>query len=308
MSRHPNVTGPDDLTRIEGIGSKRAERLHAAGIRTYVDLASRSADDIAKLMSDEHGLSQARLHSWRDQARELAAAAPARAVPATRARPQRNGQHEESFMVSVLLNEDGSIRRTTARRMVTGEQRHWPRLERDALFDFIETTISAQTAEAKTSAERPPSQVQQAEAMPAAVPHPRDESQPAVAGGAAVEAHRARLASSAVLSVGRAPLRATEPFTMTMTIYLADPASHADRLAYSAVIEARPMAGGPKQTIARASGLFPTTSPTISIDAAGLPTGAYRLDGAVSLREAGGDHSAYLAAMTEGLPVQVLPG
>jgi hypothetical protein len=141
VSGHPNVTGSDDLTRIEGIGSKRAERLHAAGIRTYVDLASRSADDI----------------------------------------------------------------------------------------------------------------------------------------------------------------------TMTMTIYLADPASHADRLAYSALIVARPMAGGLKQTVAQTSGLFPTTSPTIRIDAAGLPAGAYRLDGAVSLREPGGDHSAYLAAMTEGLLVQVLP-
>jgi hypothetical protein len=95
VSGHPNVTGPDDLTRIEGIGSKRAERLHAAGIRTYVDLASRSADDI----------------------------------------------------------------------------------------------------------------------------------------------------------------------TMTMTIYLADPASHADRLAYSAVIVARPMAGGLKQTVAQTSGLFPPRRP-----------------------------------------------
>lgn len=228
MSGHPDVTGPDDLTRIKGIGSKRAERLHAAGIQTYVDLASRSADDIAKLLSDEHGLSQARLDSWRDQARELAVAAPARAVPTTRA--------------------------------------------------------------------------------PAAVPHPRDESQPAVVGGAAVDAYRARLASSAVLSVERPPLRATEPFTMTMTIFLADPASHADRLAYSATIVAWPMAGGPKQTVAQTSGLFPTTSPTISIDAAGLPAGAYRLDGAVSLREHGGGHSAYLAAMIERLLVQILPG
>ena len=49
----------------------------------------------------------------------------------------------------------------------------------------------------------------------------------------------------AALQVEPAMLRAAEPFIMTMTIALAEPASHADRLAYSAVILARPMAGDP---------------------------------------------------------------
>lgn len=206
MSYNPghgdDVAGADDLTRIGGIGSKIAGKLNAAGIQTYADLASRSADDIVKLLPDVIGLSAARLDGWRDQARELAA------------------------------------------------------------------TMSTTAAEAR----------------------------------------RARRVSSAVVSVERTLLRSAEPFAMTMAIDLADLASHADRLAYSAVVVARPLTGGPKRTVAQAEGLIAITSSTISIDAAGLPPGAYRLEGAVSLREPGSDRPVDLTALAEGLLVQVLPG
>jgi predicted flap endonuclease-1-like 5' DNA nuclease len=63
--------GPsDDLTRIAGIGSKIAHRLNAAGIRTYADLSSRPASEIAKILPDI-GLSSTKLDMWRGQAREL---------------------------------------------------------------------------------------------------------------------------------------------------------------------------------------------------------------------------------------------
>jgi hypothetical protein len=208
-----DVAGADDLTRIGGIGSTIADRLYAAGILTYTDLASRSADEISKLLSDVSGLSVGRLDSWRDEARELAAAA---------AHPAPESPVE--------------VRATPAP--------HGP----------------------------------------------------------------ARQTSPAALSVEPAMLRAEEPFTMTMTIDLAEPASHADRLAYSAVIVARPMAGGPKLTVAESDGLLGTTSRAITIYGAGLPPGAYRLDGAVSLREPGRNQPVHLAALVEGLLVQVHPG
>jgi hypothetical protein len=156
---YEDVARTDDLTRIAGIGPKRVERLNAAGIRTYSDLAARSADDLAALVPELTGMSPAQLDGWRGCARELAAqaaappvaagptaAAPAGAAPAVtspavaapvvtspavtvpavtgpavtvpaQAGPVTkpgNGQHEESFLVRVLLNEDGSVRRTTA--------------------------------------------------------------------------------------------------------------------------------------------------------------------------------------------------
>ena len=124
----------------------------------------------------------------------------------------------------------------------------------------------------------------------------------------AAEAQRARPGSFAVLSVERTPLRAAEPFTLTMAIELPEPARHADRLAYSAVVVAMPLTGGQKRTVAKSDGVLATTSPTISIAAAGLSPGPYRLDGAVSVREPGANRPVDLAGMAEGLLVQVLPG
>jgi hypothetical protein len=297
-----DVAGTDDLTRIAGIGAKTAERLNAAGIRNYADLASRSADDLVVLLSDVAGMSSARLDGWRDQARELATATadePARAVPQgsgpedsvpeVAGEAPSNGQHYESFVVRVLLNTDGSIRRTTAQHVGTGTERHWPGLERQALSEFIEEAASPRLGE------RSP-RLGERGLAPTPIPTVR------------VEAQGGQLASSAGLSLEHTLLRAAEPFTMTMTIDFAGPAIDADRLAYSAVIVAKPMVGGPKQTVAQAHGLFATRSPTISIGAKGLPPGAYRLDAAVSLREPGSEHALGLAAMAEGLLVHVLPG
>ena len=329
------VAGADDLTRIGGIGSKIADRLYAAGILTYADLASRSADELSKLLSDVSGLSAGRLDNWRDQARELAAAAPQAVpespvaevpvaeVPAAEvpAGAPGDGQHYESFLVRVLLNEDGSVRRTTAQHIRTGSERHWPGLERQALPEFIETAIASaapsSTAPAEPlpaeppPAEPPPDQARQAEAIHGApaelVTVDGTPAEPVAVRGAPAPPGPARQTSSAALSVEAAVLRSAEPFTMTMTIDLAEPASHADRLAYSAVIVARPMAGGPKLTVAESDGLLATTSPAITIYGAGLPPGAFRLDGAVSLREPGRNQPMHLAALAEGLLVQVLP-
>jgi predicted flap endonuclease-1-like 5' DNA nuclease len=301
-----DVAGADDLTRIGGIGSKIAEKLNAAGVQTYDDLASRSADDIVKLLSDVTGLSTARLDSWRDQARELAATTSAMAAeaPEIPAGSPNNGQHYESFVIRVLLNEDRSIRRTTAQHIRTGAKRHWPGLDHGALPDFIETAIASATPPAKASAEPPTDEARQAEA---ALTRP-GKPQFAPERGTPAQSRPLRRVSSAVASVERTLLRAAEPFTMTITIDLADPASQASRLAYNAVVVARPLTGGPKLTVANSAGLITTTSSTISIDAAGLPPGAYRLDGAVSLREPSSDRPVGLAALAEGLLVQVLPG
>jgi hypothetical protein len=290
--------GTDDLTRIEAIGPRRAERLKAAGIGTYARLASCSRDDIAAVLPD---VTPAKIDAWRDEARELALAASTQAAPGS---PAGDGQRYESVLVRILLNEDGSIRRVTAQHIRTGTERHWPTLDRDALPGFIEAAIASAAPSAKAPAPAPAGPARHAERVRHAGPaRPR----PAEAHEAPAEAQRVRPASSAVLSVEPTPLRAAEPFTVTMAIELAGPASHADRLAYSAVVVARPLTGGQKRTVAKSDGVLAATSSTISIDAAGLSSGAYRLDGAVSLREPGGDRPVDLAGIAEGLLVQVLP-
>ena len=178
----------------------------------------------------------------------------------------------------------------TARHIRTGTECHWPTLEREALPDFIEAAIASAAPAAKAPAEAPAGQ-----ARHAATARPR----PAEVHSALAEVQRTHPMSSAVLSVESTPLRAAKPFTLTMAIELAEPTSHA--------VVAMPLTGGHKQTVAKSDGVLATTSSTISIDAAGLAPGAYRLDGAVSLREPGADRAVDLAGIAEGLLVQVLP-
>ena len=286
-----DVARADDLTQIAGIGPKRAERLNAAGIRTYAELAARSARELAALLPELTGRSAAQLDGWRDRARELAG-------PEGPVTKPGNGQHEESFLVRVLLNEDGSVRRTTVRHVGTGAQRQWPGMERDAMPGFIEAEARSAPRPSSERAERVFDEAQPAQSAPATAPP--DEEPPVAPGGG--------LAASARLVAGQTVLRAAEPFTMTIAIDLAEAAGGADRLAYTAIVVAKPLAGGPKRTVAQSDGLLATATPAILIDAAGLPSGTYRLDGAVSLRESGEDHRAGLAAMAEGLLVHVLPG
>jgi Helix-hairpin-helix domain len=288
-----NVARADDLTRIAGIGTKIAKRLNEAGIGTYAELASRSADNIMALLPDVSGVPLTRVDGWRHEARKLAAAQPSPKSPAA---ARGNDQHYESFLVRVLLNEDGSVRRTTMRHVRTGVERQWPGLGAEALPDFIQASAGTATPPAPTADAEPP-----VDATPAA------DAAPAEVHGEPAGAQPAPFASSAILSVERTTLRASEPFTMTMTIDLTESPTRADRLGYSAVIVAKPLGSGPKRTVAQSDGLVLTTEPTIGIDAAGLPPGAYRLDGAVSLFEPGGDRLLGLAAVAEGFLVHIPP-
>jgi hypothetical protein len=273
-------TGTDDLTRITGIGTKIARRLSEAGVGSYADLASRSADEIVELLPDVSALPVTRVDGWRREAGRLAATRPAPVRPAA----PGNDQHYESYLVRVLLNVDGSVRRTTVRHVGTGAERHWAGLGGEALVDFI-----------RASADFPGPPVPAGEAVPAADAAP-----------AQGEAH-VPSASSAVLSVERTTLRASAPFSLKMTFDLGELPAGASRLGYRALIVAKPLGSGPRRTVAQSDGLIPAETPVISIDAAGLPAGAYRLDGVVTLSVLGRDRPLGLTAIAEGLLVQVLP-
>jgi predicted flap endonuclease-1-like 5' DNA nuclease len=291
----------DDLTRIIGIGTKTAERLRARGIGSFAALAAHAPGEIIALLHDVSGLSAARVDRWRSQARALQAEASARPSsaaddpdpdPEPKPDTAKNGQRYESFLVRILLNEDGSVRRMTAQHVRTGHERHWPGLDRAGLPEFIETAVADSLA---------PS-------APPRTPEPSAQlSGPTRSAVALDAATRSRLKSSAVLSVERTALRTGEPFAVTMNVEFETP--QAARLVYSAIVVARPLTGGPKRTLAQEDGLLAASlSPSIEIKTAGLPAGIYRLDGAVTLREPGADRPARVAVMAEGLLLQVVPG
>ena len=64
--------GKDDLTAIRGIGISKGNRLNAAGIRTYDQLARTTPKELRKILGSR--AVGVRLETWIAKAKELAAA------------------------------------------------------------------------------------------------------------------------------------------------------------------------------------------------------------------------------------------
>src|SRR5215469_11541315 len=323
----------DDLTCIAGIGPETVRRLNEAGIRTYAELAECSTGEIAKVLPGPSTLLWRCINGWRHRAQELAkgtAMPPERGGPAV-----GNGQHYESFIVRVLLNDDGSIRDTRMEHIGTGEVKRWAGWEHDAMLRFIKEA-AAPTAPpvllaapvGPLDAEPHPESLPESVAEPGAASQVDPISQPSVtarapttpspsaqpeasqeaAGSAAADASPPGLLAPIVrLRPDRTLLRAAQPFAVTLSLDLTKVAPQSERLIYSAAVVARQLGGRSGRTLARPSGLLKVAgTTTITIDAGRLPPGTYRLEAAVSLRVAGASHGG-AAAMAEGILLQVLP-
>ncbi len=130
-----NGSARDDLTRIAALGQDIARRLDEAGIRTYAELADCSFGEIAMALSGAGPLVWRCIDGWRRRAQELARGT---AIPPERGGPAAgNGQHYESFIVRVLLNDDGPIRDTRMEHIGTGKVKRWAGWEHNAMLGFI---------------------------------------------------------------------------------------------------------------------------------------------------------------------------
>lgn len=323
----------DDLTRIAGLGQDIARRLDEAGIRTYAELADCSVGQIAKVLPGGGPLLWRRIDGWRHRAQELAGGT---AMPPERRAPAAgNGQHYESFMVRVLLNDDGSIRDTRMEHIGTGEVKRWAGWEHDAMLGFIKDAAAPAAPPmllaapvGPLDAEPHPESVPESVAEPSATsqldpisqppitaraptapaPSAQPEASQAAVGSAAADTSSAGLLAPIVrLRLDRTLLCAAQPFAVTLSLDLTEVAPQSERLIYNAVILARQLGGRSSTTLARPSGLLKAAGTTrITIDAGGLPPGIYRLEAAVSLRAAGASRAG-TAALAEGIVLQVLP-
>jgi len=105
----------------------------------------------------------------------------------------------------------------------------------------------------------------------------------------------------------RTLVRTAQPFAVTLSLDLTEVAPQTERLIYHAVIVARQLGGRSGRTLASPCGLAKVAGTIdITIDAGRLPPGIYLLEAAVSLR-AEGASQAGIAAMAEGIMLQVLP-
>jgi hypothetical protein len=265
--------------------------------------------------------------------------------------PERGGpaagdwQHYESFIVRVLLNDDGSIRDTRMEHIGTGEVRRWAGWEHNAMLGFVEKaaapadsveeaaapaalpallaapvgppdpephpeSVLDPVAESSATSQVRPLSRQPATAKAPATPSPsaQPEGSQTVADSTAADGSPPGLLAPIVrLRPDRTLLRTTQSFAMTLSLDLTKVPPQPERLSYSAVIVARQLGGRSGRTLARPCGLAKVADTiNITIEAGRLPPGIYLLEAAVSLRAEGASRAG-VAAMAEGIMLQVLP-
>ena len=107
--------GADDFERIYRIGATIKNRLYAAGILTFKQLAELSPDQLAARVGDFPGKSAELLQEWINQARALASQPPDAAPQiSTTAEPLEEINsairlHAERFRVELLLRADNTV-------------------------------------------------------------------------------------------------------------------------------------------------------------------------------------------------------
>ncbi|MFF5145057.1 helix-hairpin-helix domain-containing protein [Streptomyces sp. NPDC013157] len=263
----------EELTRIDGVGASTARRLAAAGIRTCAELSAASTDEVLAAVHGLHGMSVSRAERWRKDAAELAAAEPG---------PEPEPADEEgyeSFVLRVRLDR-GRVRATEIRRVRTGESRHWPEWDAEALL----ACVLGRPAPSEADAQPEP------EPQAAAADEPEDRSVPPTV-----------ILAQPRLSVGDGgTVRAWVPFVMDVTLELPPSGDPEQRFAYyAAATEILTDAG--RRMLADGGGVVVAGHPVIRLPLPGLPPGTHSLGIAVSLREPGGLHPSALAATVDGL-------
>ncbi len=225
------------------------------------------------------------------------------------------GLHYESFVVRVLVRDlDSRVASTTVQHVGSQAEHRWAGFDEPALFGFIRTHVSpaggtpaplslpslrAETGERVPATAQPPEVTTGKGGL--AVPEPAPGRVGEAPGRAGEGAGRAgEGAGAAGLTVRREPRvpRAGEPFTISITLDLTHVEPRpAGRARYSAAVLARPLSGGPPQLISQAQGILSADTPTITVHAAGLPSGTYRLESAVTLVEQNGIARDLVAGM-----------
>ena len=153
VTRLPNIivdedTGQvvDDFTQIQGIGPAKAERLYAAGITRYAQIAKKTPDELAALFSDMIGVTEARLkqQDWIGQAKALAAEPGGKSVPPPAGSAQPH-QHYAVFTVELLLDEALNVRRTRVLHVQSQLDQTWANWDGEGLLTFIQENAGLAT-------------------------------------------------------------------------------------------------------------------------------------------------------------------
>lgn len=136
----PTAAAGDDLKLINGIGPTIEQRLNEAGIHTFKQLAALSPQALIDLVDNATNMSVARIErqDWLGQAATLAAEAPADDTSVPQA-ASGDRQRNETFTVSLWLDEANQVHRTHIAHIQDGTEEVWLGWQEARLKQFIVT-------------------------------------------------------------------------------------------------------------------------------------------------------------------------
>jgi hypothetical protein len=281
----------DELRAVRGIGRETARRLHDAGVRTFTDLSRHSPREIAT--KARVPLPRVEREDWIGQARELAerssrtgAEGPETAID--------EAEHRESFVLRLTLDDDNKVIRTLVTHVRSKrEAPPWAGWNTFQLLEFLSeycdlgeeaaaTPMGGTTVSAASVSESEPAQL-----AVAAVGKP----QPALLTPQLPS--DLRLAEFAVVSAAprasQRSLKAGEPFIVRLAFDLPDAKAWGRApLAYTVRISARTLGESRRrtETVGEDAGpLGRTGRAVLEVRSTGLPSGTYRLEGSLRLRD-----------------------
>ena len=282
----------DDFQKIAGIGQAIERRLHDAGILTYQDLAVRTPEQIAARLTDVAGLSSARIASqdWAGQAGRLVG-------PSASPLPSEPDQTYASFHIELLLDVDGSVRRTKVHYYQSEKDSEkdeaWPGWDEGRLIALLRGHIPLLAPRQPAEAPRQPAE---APGPPSSATPTTDQQETAAASGSEMETAKlpVSLPSSFLrienLGLTRAGQRIHrhapgEPASIGFTLHVTQASTQAATFDFTADVTASSELGdNQRQLLGTAQGAVRAGEP-LPVELAGppLPRGLYRLEAAVAI-------------------------
>lgn len=291
---------------IPGIGPGIEQRLHAAGIATFDQLARLSPEEITAALHGLVGITPERIHEqdWCGAAARLAEQMTP-ATPPADPTPPGERQHYETFHLELLMDEGRTVRRTRLVHVQTNETLVWASWDAERVVDWIGEQIRL----------APPG----ADAAPEAFPTPKAAPQAAEPPAARKERlpwrgeltfNEVQLFNAGNMQPGRL-FTANQPIEMRLWLHLALPQPPAQKTVICRVdVQAHRLGSDVNQHIGHLEiQISAATEIPIAIPTAGLPIGAYHLEVQAMFfdPEDVGAVSPLLAAYSDIGLIQVIP-
>lgn len=311
MTSKRSAMGADNFRLIKSISRAIESRLHEAGILTYASLASLKPHAVSAILGDLNGVTTKRIikENWLEQARGLSCRPEStgadRETTSQENRPSTKSKGLTSFVVELLLDEEGQTKRTTVFDVATGGEETWKGWQERPLLDFIvaraelrrpvsETqmptaTTAGQRPEVKTIPEAVPADMVETGPTPALVPPIETQPQAIeIATSTGKSAFQKSTAIPAQAKTAPRVLFANQAFEVHLALDRSEIGSPTLRhLNYQANIYAKSLKGRLHQSVGEAGGqLGPMDTDAIIINGSPLPQGLYRLHAIVDLSDA----------------------